>query len=263
MIPAGACDAHLHIVPEVAARSLPRYLAMRDALDLSRAVVVQAKVHGTDHAATLAAVAALGPGARGIGVVTPEVTDTELRRLHDGGIRGLRFSLWQPGDAVARLDWLEPLAARIAPLGWHAQIHMTGDQVAEHLALLRRLPCPMVFDHMGRLPPETGPAHPGFAAIAGLMERGDVWVKLSGAYLNTAEGPPGYADAGHIARAFVRAAPERLVWGSDWPHVTEPHGVDDALLLDLLGEWAGDEATRHRILVDNPAALYGFEDLVE
>ncbi len=257
-LPPGACDAHLHVIPEAEATALPRYRAVQATLGLSRAVLVQAKVHGTNHAAILAAVAALGPGARGIGVLPLDVPDAELERLHHGGIRGLRFSLWNPNDAVARLDWLEPLAARIAPLGWHAQIHMMGDQIAEHATLLHRLPCPIVFDHMGRLPPRQGPNHPAFAVIAGLLDAGRAWVKLAGAYLNTGTGTPGYADATRIARAFVRAAPERLVWGSDWPHVTEPDGMDDAELLALLSDWAGDTAMRDRILVDNPAELYGF-----
>jgi predicted TIM-barrel fold metal-dependent hydrolase len=153
---------------------------------------------------------------------------------------------------------IEPLARRIAALGWHVQIHMSGEQIVQSAALLSRLPCPIVFDHMGRLPPKDGPAHAGFRVIAELIAKGRAWIKLAGAYLNTEEGPPAYADATRIARAFVEAAPDRLVWGSDWPHVTEARKPDDALLLDLLSVWAGDERTRDRILVDNPARLYGF-----
>jgi predicted TIM-barrel fold metal-dependent hydrolase len=123
--------------------------------------------------------------------------------------------------------------------------------------LLRRVPCPIVFDHMGRLPPELGVGHPAFAVITDLVDRDRAWVKLSGAYLNTRSGHP-YEDATAIAQAYVKAAPDRLVWGSDWPHVTESHTPDDAALFDLLTKWAPDDATRTRILVDNPARLYGF-----
>ena len=256
-IPPGACDAHLHINPEYFGTALPRYIATRDALGLSRAVVVQAKAHGTDNSATLDAVAALGTQARGIAVVHPGVSAAELRRLHAGGIRGLRFSLWRPADAVTSLEMIEPLAAAIAPFDWHVQLHLAGDQIVAAEPMLHRLPCPIVFDHMGRLPPAQGPAHPAFAVISRLLQQSRAWVKLSGAYLNTETGPP-YPDAARIARAFIAAAPERLAWGTDWPHVTETHKPDDTGLLALLGEWAGSEPVRNRILVDNPAALYGF-----
>jgi predicted TIM-barrel fold metal-dependent hydrolase len=205
----------------------------------------------------LEALATLGPNGRGIAVVQPSVGDQELRRLNEGSIRGLRFSLWNPVDAVTTIDMIEPLAMRIAELGWHVQLHMSADQIVASTALLARLPCPIVFDHMGRLPPSVGSRHPAFAVIMRLVDRGRAWVKLSGAYLNTRLGPP-YADTTPIASAYVKAAPERLVWGSDWPHVTESHKPDARQLLDLLGEWASDEITRTKILVDNPAKLYGF-----
>ena len=257
VLPAGSCDAHLHIIPEAPETALPCYVAMRVALGLSRAVVVQAKAHGTDNTATLEAVAGLGAEARGIAVLHPGMTTAELRRLHDGGIRGLRFSLWRPSDAVCSLEMIEPLAAAIAPLGWHVQLHLSGAQISDMEAMLDRLPCPIVFDHMGRLPPAEGAAHPAFAVMARLLQRGRAWVKLGGAYLNTGVGPP-YPDASRIARALVAEAPERLVWGTDWPHVTERDKPDDAGLLALLDEWAGSAEVRDRILVENPAKLYGF-----
>jgi predicted TIM-barrel fold metal-dependent hydrolase len=153
---------------------------------------------------------------------------------------------------------IEPLAKRIAPLGWHIQFHAPGDLYVEHAALLRRLPTPVVIDHMGRFPPVAGLNHPAFRIIRELLDRGRAWVKISGAYLNTQIGPPTYADATKIAQAYVKAAPERLVWGSDWPHPSEKTKPDDALLFDLLAEWVPDEPTRNRILVTNPEALYGF-----
>ncbi|MFG1211543.1 amidohydrolase family protein [Xanthobacter flavus] len=268
--PAGACDAHCHIVDPRFSRSgagavaggpagmsIEDYQQLQRRIGTTRAVFVQAKYHGTDHACLLDAIRRLDGNARGIGVVHPCVTDSELERLDTGGIRGIRFSLWKPTDAIVTVDMIEPLAKRIADLGWHVQLHLSGEQIVEAAALLSRLPCPIVFDHMGRLPPDRGPDHPAFAVILDLVSRGRAWVKLAGAYLNTGQGPP-YGDATRMARAFVAQVPERLVWGSDWPHVTETHKPDDAELFDLLALWAGSDRVRDLILVDNPAELYGF-----
>ncbi|MBC9177170.1 amidohydrolase family protein [Pseudoroseomonas ludipueritiae] len=262
-VPAGACDAHLHVLDNrfpgaapVSGMTLADYRLLQRRIGTSRAVLVQAKHHGTDPAALLDALAQLGPDGRGIAVLPPGAPDEEFRRLNDAGVRGLRLSLWNPADAPLSLADLAPLAARVAPLGWHLQLHLTAAQILEAADVLAALPCPVVFDHMARLPPEEGPDHPAFAVVARLLQSGRAWAKLSGAYLNTRSGPP-YPEAGRIARAFIAEAPERLVWGSDWPHVTEPHKPDDALLLDLLADWAGPRLT-DRILVDNPATLYGF-----
>lgn len=233
------------------------YRQLQRRIRTSRAVFVQAKVHRTDHSSILDALRRFDGNARGIGVCHPDVADSELKRLDAGGIRGLRFSVWNPKDTVTTIDMIEPLAKRISQLGWHVQLHMSGDQIVETAAMLNRLPCPIVFDHMGRLPPKQGPDHPAFAVIVDLVGKGRAWVKLAGAYLNTEQGPP-YVDATRIAQAFVAQAPERLVWGSDWPHVTETHKPDDAELFDLLAVWAGSNRTRDRVLVENPARLYGF-----
>jgi predicted TIM-barrel fold metal-dependent hydrolase len=151
------------------------------------------------------------------------------------------------------------MAKRVAPLGWHLQMNMGGEQIVAMADLLRRLPTPLVFDHLGVPPLPAGIAHPSHAILRGLLDSGRAWVKLSGAYLNSKIGPP-YPEATAIAQDFVKAAPERLVWGSDWPHPTSPGPTkpNDALLFDLLAEWAPDEAVRHRILVENPESLYGF-----
>lgn len=267
--PVNACDCHIHVLdprfPAADASTLPPqnmalddYRVVQRRIGTTRAVIVQAKYFGTDNACTLDAVARLGESGRGIAVVDPDVTDVELRRLHAGGIRGLRFSVWNPNYTVTTIEMIESLSKRVNDLGWHVQLHMSGDQIAENAALLRRLVCPIVIDHMGRLPPRMGIEHPAFGIICDLLDRGHTWIKLSGAYLNTVSGPPLYADATGVARAFAKAAPERMVWGSDWPHITESHKPDDAVLFNLLAEWAPDEATRTRILADNPAALYGF-----
>ena len=262
-----ACDAHCHILdprfpsggrPTPGGATLADYRCLQARLGIRRAVLVQAKHHGADPACLLDGLRHLGADGRGIAVLRPDVADAELARLHGCGVRGLRFSLWNPADAIVDPSMIEPLARRIAGLGWHVQIHMSADQIADHAALLGRLPCPVVFDHMGRLPPDQGTGHPAFRIIDRLVDAGRAWVKLSGAYLDTGLGPPDYADASRVARAFVALAPDRLVWGSDWPHLTEADKPDDAGLLDLLAEWAGDVTLRDRILVDNPAALYGF-----
>ena len=266
--PANAADCHMHIYdagrPQLASRSpvtqagAPEYRLLQKRIGTTRVVVVQPRNHAVDNQVTLDAVRELGPGARGIAVLHPTVSDDELRRLDQGGIRGIRFSLGDPATAVVSEDMIEPLAARIAPLGWHVQLHAPGDFIAAHAALLRRLPTPLVIDHMGRMPPQAGLAHPAFAVMRGLLDRGRTWIKLAGAYFNSTGGPPDYSGADTIAQAFVRAAPERLVWGSDWPHPSEKNKPDDARLFDLLADWAPDEAARHRILVTNPEALYGF-----
>jgi predicted TIM-barrel fold metal-dependent hydrolase len=187
------------------------------------------------------------------------VTDAELKSLNEGGIRGIRFTLGNPKVAVVSIDMMEPLAKRLAPLGWHLQLNMTREQIVENAELLRRLPTQLVFDHLGNLKPPEGINHPAYGVIRGLIDKGRAWVKVSGAYSNTLVGPPTYSDATQVAQAYVKAAPERVVWGSDWPHPSEEqHKPDDAVLFDLLAVWAPDEATRNRILVKNPEVLYGF-----
>jgi len=206
---------------------------------------------------TLDAIAQLGPQARGVAVVHPTVTDAELKRMNDAGVRGIRFTQFDPKTATTTMDMIEPLAKRVQPLAWHVQIHLRNDQIiaAEHVLL--RLPGTIVFDHLGRLTPPEGLNHPAFKIIRRMLDGGRTWMKLAGAYFFG--GPPDYPEAAKVAQAYIKAAPERMVWGSDWPHPTEKEKPDDAVLFDLLGVWAPDEVTRRRILVENPAKLYGFE----
>ena len=271
LAPANACDCHMHIYD--AARFPPvrpasrmqsdarvvEYRRLQARLGTTRTVIVNPAASVTDNRVTLDAIAQLGANARGIAVVHPHVTDAELRRLAAGGMRGIRFSVFDPRTAATAIDMIAPLAPRVHEFGWHVQLHMRADQIVEVADLLGGLPCPIVFDHMGRLPQPTGAQHPAFAVICQLLEAGRAWVKLSGAYMDTKIGPPDYADASAVARAYIAVAPERVVWGSDWPHPTEVEKPDDAALFDLIADWTDDDATRRRILVDNPAALYGFE----
>jgi predicted TIM-barrel fold metal-dependent hydrolase len=225
----------------------------------ARIVVVTPSTYGTDNSCTLDAMAQFGADARGIAVVDTSVTDAELRRLNELGVRGVRFNLVQSGATT--IDMLEPLSKRVNDLGWHVQIHMLGDHIVETADRLQQLPSPIVFDHLARIPQPAGVDHPAFALVLKLLDEGRTWVKLSGAYMDSRTGPPTYADVGEVARAYVKASPERVVWSSDWPHPTESADAkpNDAVLFDLLADWAPDEATRNRILVDNPAALYGFD----
>jgi len=270
--PPGACDSHIHIYDPRFKMKWPKLRAVTDAsveqfrllqkrLGTSRAVVVQPAAYGTDNAVTVDAIAQLGiANARGIAVCHPTVTDTELVAMNKGGIRGLRFTLHEPRTAVTSVEMIEPLAHRAHRLGWHVQLHLRAEQIVLWADLIEKLPGTIVLDHMARLPQPQGPRHPALAIVKRLIDKGSTWVKLSGAYLETQVGPPRYADVKSVARALVEHAPERCVWGSDWPHPTEPHTKpDDAVLFDLVQEWTVDEVTRIRIMVDNPAKLYGFE----
>ena len=267
-MPADACDAHVHIYdrrfPGVGdpARALPNataadYRLLQQRLGTSRTVVVTPTVYGTDNAVTLDAIEQLGrERTRGVAVLHPDVSDECLRQLDAGGVRGIRFTLFDPATSVTRFDMIEPLAKRIAQLGWHVQLHLRGEQIVEQAALIARLPCPMVFDHMARLPHPEGAAHAAFGVVARLVDAGRAWVKLSGSYLD-----PGVPDSREsVVKAWVQLAPERLVWGSDWPHPTEKIvEPDDAAMLDTWARRVGDAGLCKRILVDNAVALYGFE----
>lgn len=235
------------------------YRALARRLGTQRSVLVTPSTYGTDNRLHLQAMRELGPErARMVAVVDTSVAEADLRAMHEAGVRGIRFNLVQAG--VTTLDMLEPLSVRVAPMGWHVQVHVLADQIAENEAVFARLPSPVVFDHLGRVPMEKGVEHPGYIAVRRLMDRGRAWVKLSGAYMDTKVGAAGrWSDTVPVARGYATGAPERCVWASDWPHVTEPaEKPDDAALFDLLTEWVPDEAARKRVLVDNPAALYGF-----
>ena len=265
--PAKAADCHIHIYDArypheghlVAGSTVADYRLLQKRVGVERVVIVTPRCYGTDNTVTTDAIGELGiDNARGVGVLRPTVTDAELKKLHDGGIRGIRFTVGDPKTAVVSIDMIEPLARRIAGYGWHIQLNMPCEKIVEHADMLRRLPTPLVFDHLGKPPIDQGVKHPSHAVILDLLARRRAWVKISGAYMNTEVGPPSYADATRVAQAFVRAAPERLVWGSDWPHPSPKVKPDDAVLFDLLSVWVPDESMRHRILVSNPQDLYGF-----
>jgi len=274
--PPGACDCHHHIYDPArfppsrpSAQQVPNarvedYRLLQRRLGLGRDIVVTPTPYPapvSDNQVTLDAIRQLGPNARGVVIVYPEITDAELKAYDAAGVRGVRYSLTsgRPGAAsTASPADIEAMSKRVNALGWHVQFNTTAEQIVAAEDLLKRLASPIVFDHMGHLPQPEGIGHPGFRIIRELIDKGRTWVKLSVTYDSSQDGPPGYADVNRIGQAYVKAAPERLVWGSNWPHPSEEKKPDDAMLFDLIAQWAPDEATRNRILVQNPETLYGF-----
>ena len=266
-MPANACNAHLHIIDpsfpndgKAAAQigTVETYRVLAQQLDLPRAVFVQAKPFAVNNACLLDAIQKFGAdNARGIAVVNSTVSDRELEQLHDGGVRGLRFSVWNPQNAVVSFEDCQPLSERVKHLGWNMQLHMSASQIAQHADVIRRLDCKVVIDHMGRLDPALGVKDPAYTFLCEMVDKGNTWIKLSGPYLNTRTGAP-WTDATETAIAIAELAPERVVWGSDFPHVTEKVKPDEAGLTELIGTWLPTEKARQLALTDNPQELYGF-----
>ena len=270
-VPDGACDSHLHIydsrfayMPNAVLKpplaTVADYRALQKKLGTSRCVVVQPSTYGTDNSCTLDAIAQMSGNARGVCVVNASISDAELKRLHAGGIRGARiqFGLGNPVSA----EEVMPLAKRIAKLGWHIQCNMPPEQLVQMEALLLSLPVPVIIDHLGRA---TQMGQPQYNTVRKLLDSGHGWVKVSGAYLYGGGTAPDYAGASQAAVAYIKAAPERCVWGSDWPHPDATKKLnpvampDDLTLLNLVAHWMPDAKLRHRILVENPENFYGFD----
>ena len=268
-VPPGACDTHMHIYePGYALRAdaphagqpgtLHHYLEIRNKLGLTRTVIVQPSGYGTDNTCTLDAMTRLGDAARGVAILDPEAPDSEIERLTKRGMRGVRYHMM--GTPVVGWDTMLRTAARVAPFGWHVQLQCESKAFGEHAAMLGKLPCDLVIDHMGRFDAATTGQDPNWRIVMNLVAGGRCWIKLSGPYYGSKNGPPRYEDKTHIARAFIKAAPERMVWATNWPHPSfRKNFPDEGGLLDLLAEWTQDESLRRKILVDNPAKLYGFK----
>lgn len=265
--PPGACDTHMHFynakVPSAPTALMTPddawikdYKAVRAHLGLERVVVVQPTTYGMDNSCQIEAMAAFGDQARAVFVVDDQTPDEELERLTKLGGRGARFHML-PGGAVP-WDILEAVAARIHEFGWHIQLQLNGRELPEREAMLKRLPGALVVDHVGRFTQPVEPDHEAFKVLLRLLEGGKCWVKLSAPYESFAEQPLDYGKVAVEARALVRAAPDRMLWASNWPHPGKDWMPDDAEHFDLLLDWVDDGATRNRILVGNPAELYGF-----
>ncbi len=266
--PSLTCDCHFHIFgpydryPLDAGRTytppaalVAQYLAMADTVGIGRMVVVQASVYGTHNAVTLDAVQQFGlHRARAVAVIDDSFDDAALRRLHERGVRGVRFNMVS-GNGTPE-DQLGALARRLAPLGWHIQIYAEGDKLADIAPRLAKLPVDVVIDHSGGVKAALGTGHPQFQALLTLLDSGHVWIKLC-SYRASSTGQP-WADVAPNVKALAAAAPERCVWGTDWPHPQMNPAPEAGLLFDQFVEWVPDAAVRQRILVDNAAKLYGF-----
>ncbi|WP_088347152.1 MULTISPECIES: amidohydrolase family protein [Rhodomicrobium] len=266
--PPHTCDTHIHFydkrflalpgTPSPADASVSEYRQVMDWLGIERVVVVQPNAYGDDNTLIMNAVAELGDCARAAVVVKPGVSDAELARLTESGARALRFMNLHGGTLP--LEHLDEMTARIIPFGWHAVVQLDGRQLPDYEAQLLRLKCPFVIDHTGKFLEPVATDHASFKSLLRIVDTGRCWVKLSAVYETSKTGAPDYDDVGRLARALVKAAPERMLWASNWPHAqAEKFGYpDDAGLLDLLLDWAPDDQDRTKILATNPAELYGF-----
>jgi D-galactarolactone isomerase len=262
----GACDCHVHIyedryplVPGVA--WVPRhspvslYRKAQQAVGLQRAVVVQPTGYGYDNDCLLAAIAELGDDARGIALLAPDAPAGEIQRLHAGGVRGVRYMMI---GGVLTWDSLEPMAARMADVGWMVNLQLDGRGFPAHEEVLKRLPCPLVLDHNGKFLEPVEPGHPAFQSPLRILDTGNVWIKLSAPYETSKVGAPAYDDVSLIAQTLAEKFPERCLWASNWPHPGRDPVPAIAPLYDLLFDWVPQDEVRRKILVSNPAALYGF-----
>jgi predicted TIM-barrel fold metal-dependent hydrolase len=284
-IPAGACDCHTHIhadlekfpffagrvyTPELA--SPEEMTALHKALHIERVVIVTPSVYGPDNSATLYGMKARGPTARGVAVIDDKTPDSDLDMMQQAGFRGIRLNLATGGvnDPNIGRPRFQTAIERVKARGWHVQLFTSLGMISAIKDLVAASPVPVVFDHFGGAQADLGLDQPGFADLLELVKSGKAHVKISGAY-RASKLAPDYPDAAPLARALIAANPERIIWGSDWPHpdsvtppgrkitdVTPLFQIDDGRLLNQLPVWAPDEAIRKKILVDNPARLYGF-----
>jgi D-galactarolactone isomerase len=267
--PDGACDCHMHVYDDawpLAPTStfkpphapLSAYRGVQQALGLSRVVLIQASGYGFDNRLMLDALAQLGQAsARAIVIVPPEISDADLQRLHDAGVRGVRYFMINPSGLMS-WDSMATMAERIAPLGWNINLQLDGRELPQRRALIDSIPGKLVIDHTGKFLEPVPVNDPAFKALQAVLDKGERWVKLSAPYETSKLGPPDYADVAALAKELVRSHPERCLWASNWPHPNQSPPPTSAAMLKLIGDWAGDEGVRRRILVDNPAALYGF-----
>ena len=269
--PPDACDSHCHVFgpadrfPFAPDRSytppdsgIEDFERLQARLGLSRAVFVQASCHGTDNAAMVDALRRGEGRYAGVAMIDQSFTDADLAELHDAGVRGTRFNFVAHLGGAPDLDVFWRLVERVARFGWHVVLHFDAKDLPRYADLLDRMPTPYVIDHMARVDASAGVDQVPFRELLDLMADERCWVKISGAERLTAGGPPPYDDVVPYARALIAAAPDRVLWGTDWPHPNVRHMPDDGDLVDLLADFAPDEATRNRILVTNPETLYDF-----
>ena len=269
LLPRGVCDTHVHIwgpfdrfplakgapytPPE---RTSDDLLALHERLGVDRAVIVQTTVYKADNRAMLDGIARSNGRWRGVALIDESFDDAAFRALHEGGVRGVRFGFVKHLGGVPDLALVRRTAARIAPMGWHLVLHLDAGNIPEFLDFFGEFSLPVVVDHMGRVPVRDGLDQIPFRLLLELLKRPNWWVKVSGAERISDTGPP-FTDAISFAQRLIAAAPDRVLWGTDWPHPNVRWEPDEADLVDLLPRFA-DAAALQQVLVDNPARLYGF-----
>ena len=267
-LPPGTCDAHNHVfgpaaefpyaperryTPEDAPKEA--LTALHAHLGVERAVLVQASCHGKDNRAMLDAIAAVPEKRRGVAMVDDSFTDKDYGTLDRGGVRGVRFNFVRHLGATPDMDVFHRVIGRIKGLGWHVVLHMDAPDIVPLSAMIKHLPLPFVIDHMGRVEAAAGIQQPAFRALIELAKRDNCWIKVCGSERIS---PPPYAAAVPIARTLVEAIPDRVLWGTDFPHPNLKHEADEADLVDLIPQFAATAEAQRKLLVDNPARLYGF-----
>lgn len=267
-LPEGSTDTHMHIYepghaanplasPPEPEATLADYRREMARIGIDRAVIVQPSAFGTDNRCTLTAMAALGPNARGVAILDEAVTDRELDLLAAQGIVALRGLLTSPAGMMS-WERVRAMAPRAVARGWNLNLQFEAREFPEREDFLRALPGRLVFDHIGLLTVPLDPDGPELAPLLRLLDSGRAWIKLSAPYYVRGSAPP-YPEAGAVARRLVEHAPERCLWASNWPHPQRHPRPDTQALAALLEDWAPDPVVRHRILVENPAHLYGFD----
>lgn len=270
-VPPGSCDAHCHVfgpgdrfpyapnrryTPEDAPKEM--LAALHAHLGVERTVIVQASCHGSDNRAMLDAIASDPVRIRGVAIVDDRFGDAEFQALHDGGVRGARFNFVRHLGGKPDMDLFHRTADRIKEMGWHIVLHLDAPDIIPLSEMIRALPLPFVIDHMGRVPAKDGVEQPPLKALLELARRDNAWIKVCGA--ERISFPP-YAEAVPIAQAIIAVAPDRVLWGTDFPHPNPTHEADEADLVDLVPQFAADPVQQRKLLVDNPARLYGFAPL--
>jgi predicted TIM-barrel fold metal-dependent hydrolase len=268
VLPPGACDTHCHVfgpgdrfpyapnrryTPEDAPKEA--LAALHAHLGVERAVIVQASCHGKDNRAMLDAIASAPDRYRGVAIVDDSFTDRDFQALHDGGVRGVRFNFVKHLGGSPDMDVFRRVLDRIKGIGWHVVLHLDAPDIVPLSEMIRGLPLPFVIDHMGRVPGSAGVDQPPLQALIELARLERCWIKVCGS--ERISFPP-YGEAVPIARAIIETAPDRVLWGTDFPHPNPTHEADEADLVDLIPQFTTDVATQQRLLVGNPTRLYGF-----
>lgn len=266
VLPAGACDCHVHIYDPVnfpVAATVPmatwsNLQLMHQSLGIQRSVLVQPLAYEFDNSCLLDGLAQAGESARGIAVIPPDTADETLVGLHQRGVRGVRFMQVPGAEGVLGWDALETLSARIAELGWVINLQLDGRQLPDFEARLLALPSRLSIDHTGKFLEPVATDSNAFNSLRRLMDAGNTWIKLSAPYETSKKGPPYYQDVSVLASNLAENYVDRCLWASNWPHPGRNPAPSDAELLALFGDWVPDDQVRQRILVENPQTLYSF-----